>query len=129
DRRIERESGKSGAEQDDADQAQAAVRHPMKKPEQSETFQRPAEGDPFAMELEWENQTNEKQKRPALPGEPRVTGRGNGLIKFQQRDQADRGRNREGRREQPHPVAREGGRDDAVKQPELKRLGERADRP
>ena len=86
DRRIERQPNERGAKQDDRDQTQTAMRDPLKKPKESKTFQCPAERDPFALELERKNQTNEKQQRPTLPGEPGVAARGIGSIKFQQRD-------------------------------------------
>ena len=93
DRRIEREPDERGAKQNDADQAQTAMRHPMEEPEESEALPGPAERDPFALKLERKNQTNEKQERPTLPGEPGIAARGIGPIKFQQRPHADRGRN------------------------------------
>ncbi len=101
----------------------------MEKGEKRETFQRPAERDPFALELQRKNQTNEKQERPTLPGESGVAPRGIGPIELEQRPHPERARQNKRGREQSHPLVREGSRDPAIKKPELPGLREGADRP
>ena len=65
------------AEKSGADETKSSVRDHPKKCEQSEAFEGPAEGDPFALELQREDETEEEQRRAALPGEARVTRSGN----------------------------------------------------
>ena len=82
-RGIERQPNECGAKQDDRDEAQTAMRDPMKEPKESKPFQGPSERDPLALELERKNQTNEKQQRPTLPRKSGVAARGIGPIEFQ----------------------------------------------
>ena len=92
-RRIEREPNECGTKEGDRDQAQTAMRNTTEEPEQSQTFQCPSERDPFAMKLEGKNQTNKSKSAPPCQASRASPLAEFGLIKFQQREHADRGRN------------------------------------
>jgi hypothetical protein len=53
--RVEGQPNEGRGQEDDCDQAQAAVWQTAKQPEQCDSFAGPAEGDPFAIELERED--------------------------------------------------------------------------
>src|SRR5215471_7198020 len=98
------------------------MRQAMKEPEQSHPFKRPTKGDPFAIKLDRKNQTNEKKKRSALPGQPVVPLRRLCLIKFEQSDHSHGRRQNKRRWHQSHPVVRESMFKQLVNDPELKAL-------
>ena len=103
---IEREPDERGDEQADAGQPQTRMRHAMKQPQQRHAFQRPADGDPLPVELDRENQRDEKQRHAAEPGQlghARFVFGGNC---FQDDDQAQQSGNRKRRGQQSHELIR-----------------------
>src|SRR2546423_9387031 len=71
---IQREPDEGKTEQADTDVTKPAIRHEPEQRDNGETFERPTERDPFAIELDRENQRDEKQGRRALPGKARIAG-------------------------------------------------------
>src|SRR6266404_2127180 len=69
---IQGEADKGKAEQAKADIPEAAIRDDAEQPEKRETFQRPSERDPFAIELDREDKGHEKESCRALPGKARM---------------------------------------------------------
>ena len=130
DRGIQGEPDESDTEQPDADVAQAAMRHDAEQPEQREALQRPAEGDPFALELDREDEADEKQRGAGLPGQARIA-RGRDRLAFSSPGISAPTAYGRTKAAGTNPLRRSGNvvRDDFVDQPEMQRPGERADGP
>ena len=92
---IEREPDERGDQQAGAGQPQPGMRHAMEQPEQRRAFQRPADGDPLAVELDRENQGDEEQCHAAEPGELRHAGFVCGGNLLQHDDEAQQRRERQ----------------------------------
>ncbi len=128
-RGIQGETDEGDTEQSHADVTQAAVRHDAEQPKQGKALQRPAYGDPFALELDRENETDEKQRGSSLPGEARIPRGRDHLLFLDQEEGADRVRENEGGRDQSVVQVRKCHANDLVDQPEMQRSGKRADGP
>src|SRR6266436_7819201 len=63
--RVQRKARKHHDEQADACETQSRMRHAMEEPAERRTFHRPANSDPLAVELDRENERDEKQRRAA----------------------------------------------------------------
>src|SRR4051812_18723401 len=117
------------AKQADTDVTQPTVRNEAEQPDQRETFEGPAKRDPFPIELNREDESDEEQRGPALPRKPRITGGGIRLALPDEKPNGDRVRHHEnrGRKTILHPG--KCLRDRVVDQGELERPRERTNRP
>ena len=91
-RGIEDQADEDRPEQGDAGKPQSRVGNPVEKPQQRGALERPADRDPLrlVLELQRENQGDEKQRGGAEPGEPieaERRGAGNGLQQSEQTEQ------------------------------------------
>ena len=105
------------------------MRHALEQPQQRRAFQRPADGDPLAVELHRENQRDEKQRHAAEPGKLRQTRFIVGGNGFQHRDEAQQRGNRKRGGQQAHCGIRPGDFHEPEDQEELRRPGERGGGP
>src|SRR5205085_12671846 len=124
--RIQREPHERDAEQRGPDIAQPAMRHAAKQPKQCDSFQSPAERDPFAIELDGKDQAHEKQQRAALPGEPRVARSRLRFFSLEQKQRARGVWDDEGGGGESIAQIWKRFRDDFVEQHELERTRQRA---
>jgi hypothetical protein len=69
---IERQANEYNHEQTNTRQTQPGMRHPKKEPAQRCAFQRPTDCDPLSIELDRENQCDEKQRSAAEERQLRV---------------------------------------------------------
>ena len=72
---IECQANEDNDEQTDAKQTQPAMRHTMKEPAERCAFQRPIYRDPLSIELNREDECDEKQRRTAEKRQLRVACR------------------------------------------------------
>ncbi len=128
-RRIEREPDERDAQQSDAREPQARMRHAMKQPQQCRAFERPADRDPLAIKLDRENQRDKKQRHAAEPRELRQPRFAFGRNIFRHDCEADEGRNCKRRGQQAHDIIRPGRRDEAMDEEELRHAGQCRRRP
>ena len=68
---IQRQARKRDNKQSDASEAQTGMRHTMKKPAKGCAFERPRNRNPLPLELDRENERNEKQGR--APEQPKMS--------------------------------------------------------
>ena len=102
DRRIQRQPDERGGKAARLQPGAGRDAATGERAREGQSFQGPTEGDPFPMKLQGKNQTNEKEKCPTLPGEPRIAARRFGAIKFEQRHHSRcRGRKRKPREASP----------------------------
>src|SRR4051812_8880354 len=129
DGRVQSEPDEGEAKQANADIPQAAIRDDPEEPDQGETFERPAERDPFAIELNREYQRNEEERRRALPRQTGIASRGIRLALSDEKPNGNGVGNNENSRSEA--VIQRGKRvpDGVVNQHELERTGQGADRP
>ena len=127
---IERETHEADGEQADTDVAQTGMRDRVEQREQRDAFNRPADGEPLAFELDRENESNEEQRYAA---EERKQGVARGAFDRSCSDQAPeagKARNREQRRDYAFVgECRPGHVHDAVDQEEVQRQRERRNGP
>ncbi len=129
DRGIQGEACEGHREQSGADETQPRVRHHAKKREQGKAFKGPAERDPFALELEREDEAEEEQRRAALPGKTRVARSGNDSAFLDQVENADGERQDEKRGQESMAPTGLGGDDQVVDKEEMEPARDGADRP
>src|SRR5205085_12191859 len=127
--RIYVEPDERQTEQTHTDVTKAAIRHDTKQPDQGEAFERPAERDPFTIELDRKDQRDEEERGRALPREARTAGSGIRLTFPDEKQNRNRVGNDESSGSEAVSQSRKCLCDCVVDERELERAGERADLP
>ena len=79
-RGVERKPDERQREKQQREDAETRVRQFAEKENEGEAFNRPAQGNPLALELDRQNQTDEGEECRALGGEARVARFGCSLL-------------------------------------------------
>src|SRR5260370_28228671 len=123
--RVQRKARKHQDEQADACETQSWMRQAMEEPAERCAFQRPANSDPLAVELDWKNQRDEKQRRAAEKRELRITRRAVERRALEKHEKSKKRRQRKCRGHQTDDAAWMRGVNELIHQVKVQRSGER----